>query len=167
MYPADVLQRLDFKLRLDELRLNGSEADVQRRQAAEPPMSIAQLGTRLDVLRRSKRKQTFRLDLRAQQWRIRLNGWPPLFDVLRPIAQDFVAAGAHTTIQWTYEGTRYGQEDGFYDDFPIELDWLKYILNPSLDWIADVMHLLEKVSRRLSDWINAAWFRILTPLIAL
>ena len=85
MDPADVLQRLEFSLRLDRLLLNGCDPDIHSRQDAEPPMSIVELGKRLGVLRRIKRKQIFRVDLKVEQWRIRLNDSAQLSDVLRSI----------------------------------------------------------------------------------
>jgi hypothetical protein len=54
----------------------------------------------LDSLHRIKNKRGFRSRVELSQRRVRLNLWPLVFDLLRPILREFVDAGAYVSLSW-------------------------------------------------------------------
>jgi hypothetical protein len=117
--PANVLKKLSLRLDLEQLALN-------------PPEGQKVVG----LLRRIRKKNRFLLSIYLNQEQLRLNLWPAVCDIFRPVLEEFEKEGADVRVDLTH----FSKSDVF-----IEWSLLEAIRHPESEWKEDAYDFYKNV----------------------
>ncbi|KAF2824239.1 hypothetical protein CC86DRAFT_457065 [Ophiobolus disseminans] len=124
--PADVLRKFGLHVNIEEL------VDLPGR---EPVTDLLKVRQGLALLSKIKNKNDFKLEITLGQRRIRLNLWPVVFDLIRPMVLEFEKNGAHVHIRWLYDG---------YTPCEVDRELNDLVKEAPAGWKKDVMAWFEE-----------------------